>query len=188
MKYTKSVLNRVSICEIMAGILFKIYFVVYKIYLYVLYNIDHKLYMSRCIPFLKKIGIKINGNPRFINYNVKFDGTNNFSLIELNDNCVVTGSTLILTHDFSIYHAAIGCKKITKNDPEFKKTGRVVIGENAFVGANCIILPGVTIGKNAIVGAGSVVTKDVPDNLVAAGNPARIIKSIDKYSYNNCFV
>jgi acetyltransferase-like isoleucine patch superfamily enzyme len=165
----------------MAGILFKIYFAVCRIYLYVLYNIDHKLYMSRYIPFLKRIGIKINGNPRYINYNVKFDSTNNYSLIELNDNCVVTGSTLILTHDFSIYHAAIGCKKITKNDPEFKRTGKVIIGENAFVGANCIILPGVTIGKNVIVGAGSVVTKDVQDNTIVGGNPARRIKFIDEY-------
>lgn len=174
--------------DIMTGIFFKIYFVVYRIYLYVLYNLDHKLYMSRYIPFLKKIGIKINGNPRYINYNVKFDSTNNYSLIELNDNCVVTGSTLILTHDFSIYHAAIGCKKITKNDPEFKRTGKVIIGENAFVGANCIILPGVNIGNNSIVGAGSVVTKDVTPDTIVAGNPARIIKSVDEYFYNNCFV
>ena len=170
--------------DIMTGIFFKIYFVVYRIYLYVLYNLDHKLYMSRYIPFLKKIGIKINGNPRYINYNVKFDSTNNYSLIELNDNCVVTGSTLILTHDFSIYHAAIGCNKITKNDPEFKITDRVVIGENAFVGANCILLPGVTIGKNAIVGAGSVVTKDVPDDVIVAGNPARIVKNIEDYVFS----
>lgn len=141
--------------------------------------------MKNYIPFLKRIGVQINGNPRYINYDVKFDSTENYSLIELNDNCVVTGRTLILTHDFSIYHAAIGCKKITKNDPEFKRTGRVIIGENAFVGANCIILPGVTIGKNTIVGAGSVVTRDVPDNLIVAGNPARKIKSIDAYVLEN---
>ncbi|WP_394297135.1 acyltransferase [Methanosarcina mazei] len=141
--------------------------------------------MSRYIPFLKRIGIKINGNPRYINYNVKFDSTNNYSLIELNDNCVVTGSTLILTHDFSIYHAAIGCKKITKKDPEFKRTGRVIIGVNAFVGANCIILPGTKIGKNAIVGAGSVVTRDVPPDTIVAGNPAKVIKSIEEYVNQN---
>lgn len=52
----------------------------------------------------------------------------------------------------------------------------VVIKRNAWIGAGVTVLPGVTIGENAVVGAGSVVTKDVPDNAVAAGNPARIIK------------
>lgn len=165
----------------MATILFKIYFAVYRFYLYILYNINHKLYMKKYTKFLKKIGIKVNGNPRYINFDVKFDSTENYSLIELNDNSVITGRTLILTHDYSIYHAYIGAKKITKYDPEFRRTGRVIIGENAFVGANCIILPGVTIHENAIVGAGSVVTKDVPRNTIVAGNPAKKIRPIEEY-------
>ena len=48
--------------------------------------------------------------------------------------------------------------------------------ENAIIGANSTLLPGVSIGKNAIVGAGSVVTKDVPENHVVAGNPAKFLK------------
>lgn len=55
----------------------------------------------------------------------------------------------------------------------------IVIEENAWIGINSTILPGVTIGKNAIVGAGSVVTKDVAPNTIVAGNPARFIKNID---------
>ena len=55
----------------------------------------------------------------------------------------------------------------------------ITIKNNAWICAGAIICPGVTIGENAVVGAGAVVTKDVPDNMVAAGNPARIIKSID---------
>ena len=53
-----------------------------------------------------------------------------------------------------------------------------IIGEHAKIGANATILPGIKIGKNALVGAGSVVTKDVPDNAIVAGNPAKIIGDI----------
>lgn len=54
----------------------------------------------------------------------------------------------------------------------------VVIRRNAWLGAGVIVLPGVTIGENAIVGAGSVVTKDVPDNAVVVGSPAKIVKYV----------
>lgn len=57
-------------------------------------------------------------------------------------------------------------------------TNPVVIREGAWIASDAIILPGVTIGKNAVVGAGSVVTKDVPDNEVWAGTPAKFIKKI----------
>ncbi|QGU15946.1 N-acetyltransferase [Leclercia sp. 119287] len=58
---------------------------------------------------------------------------------------------------------------------EYPKT---LIKKGASVGANATILPGITIGYNSIVGAGSVVTKDIPDNVIVAGNPAKIIRSI----------
>ena len=56
-----------------------------------------------------------------------------------------------------------------------------MIGNNVFVGAGTIILPRVHIGNRVIIGAGSIVTKDIPDNKVAAGNPARVICDIDAY-------
>ena len=58
-------------------------------------------------------------------------------------------------------------------------TKEIRIKRNAWIGARVSILPGVTIGENAIVGTGSVVTKDIPDNAIAVGNPARVIKMID---------
>ena len=59
---------------------------------------------------------------------------------------------------------------IEKSDP-------IVIGDNVWLGANVLILPGISIGNNVVVGAGSVVTKSFPDNVVIAGNPAKIIKT-----------
>ncbi len=58
------------------------------------------------------------------------------------------------------------------------KSGKITIKDKAWIGFNCIILKGVTIGEEAVVAAGSVVTKDIPDFAVAAGNPAQIIKQL----------
>ena len=57
----------------------------------------------------------------------------------------------------------------------------VHIGSNCWLGAGAIVLPGVTIGNNVVIGAGSVVTKDLPDNVVAVGNPCRVLRSTELY-------
>ena len=70
-------------------------------------------------------------------------------------------------------------------DPELRARGLqynkdVYIGENAWIGAGVIIVPGVRIGKNTVIGAGSVVTKDIPDNVVAVGNPCRVLREVSE--------
>ena len=55
----------------------------------------------------------------------------------------------------------------------------VRIGNNVWIGANSVILPGVTIGDNSVIGAGSIVTKDIPANVVAVGNPCRVLREIN---------
>lgn len=57
----------------------------------------------------------------------------------------------------------------------------VSIGENAWIGAGTVIVPGITIGKNAVIGAGSIVTKDIPDNVVAVGNPCRVLRPVGEH-------
>lgn len=91
-------------------------------------------------------------------------------LIRIGDNVTFSTNVTILAHDASLKMLCGLCK-----------IGKVVIGNNVFIGANSCVLPGVEIGDNVIVGACSVVTKNIPNDVVVAGNPARIIKTTDEY-------
>jgi acetyltransferase-like isoleucine patch superfamily enzyme len=85
--------------------------------------------------------------------------------IHIGKNTLIASQTTILCHDH--------CKRV--NNQPFLADVR--IGERCFIAVGAMILPGVTIGNEVIVGAGAVVTKDVPSNVIVAGNPARIIKT-----------
>lgn len=89
-------------------------------------------------------------------------------LITIGDNVTISSNVNILAHDSSTNK--VGCHT---------KIGLVSIGNNVFVGAKSLILCNVHIGSNVIIGGGSIVTHNIPDNCVVAGNPARIICSID---------
>lgn len=104
--------------------------------------------------------------------------------IEIGDDVTLAPRVHILAHDASTW-TFIGYTKI-KN---------TVIGNRVFIGASSIILPGVSIGNDVIIGAGSIVTKNVPDNTIYAGNPAKFIMNTDDYieqerqkmNAENCF-
>lgn len=91
-------------------------------------------------------------------------------LIKMGDNVTLAPRVHILCHDAS-----------TKTHLGYTKIGKVTIGDNVFIGAESVVLPNVTIGSNVIIGANSTVTKNIPDNVVAAGNPAKIICSLEEY-------
>ncbi len=95
-------------------------------------------------------------------------------LIKIGNHCTIAPGVCFITHDG-------GTWVFTQEIPSLQRFGKIEIKDNCFIGLNSIILPNVTIGPNSIVGAGSVVTKDVPPNTVVAGNPARVIKTIDEY-------
>jgi maltose O-acetyltransferase len=90
--------------------------------------------------------------------------------VEIGDEVTLAPRVQILAHDASTF-PYLGYTRIAK----------VKIGSRVFVGAGSIILPGVTIGDDVVIGAGSVVSHDIPSGHVAAGNPARVISTIDEY-------
>lgn len=120
------------------------------------------------LRWLVKNGLKIGKNT-YIAPSVLIDPTFPW-LISIGDNCRLTFNAIVLAHDASM-----------KKHLNYTKIGTVSIGNNCFIGAGSIILPGVRIGDDVIVGAGSVVTHDVPSRSVVAGNPAAIINTIDDF-------
>jgi acetyltransferase-like isoleucine patch superfamily enzyme len=96
--------------------------------------------------------------------------------IEIHDNVKLGGGVKIYDTDFHSLNS--NDRLIASVDFKNKKTAKVVVNNNVFVGAGSIILKGVTIGLNSIIGAGSVVSKDIPDNEIWAGNPAKFIRRV----------
>src|SRR5438270_9201259 len=100
-----------------------------------------------------------------------------------NFNCVVLDVCRVTIGDFSLFGPAVQIYTATHPmNPELRRKQEfakpVAIGSDVWVGGGAIICPGVTIGSRAVIGAGSVVTRDVPDQVFAAGNPCRVIRAI----------
>jgi maltose O-acetyltransferase len=114
------------------------------------------------------MGVQIGSGCKIMNH-VMIDHSH-YWLISIGNNVTIAPNVHILAHDASM-----------KNELTYTKIGLVKILDNVFIGSGSIILPGVCIGKNAIVGAGSVVTRDVPENAVVAGNPARCLTTHEVY-------
>lgn len=119
--------------------------------------------------------IRIGANTYFFGTNSTIVDTQRPELLEIGDYCKIASGVKILTHDYS---RSVLRKKYGEVLGEAKKT---IIQDNVFIGIDSIILPGTVIGNNVIVGAGSVVRGKIPDDVVVAGNPAKVIESLDEY-------
>lgn len=127
--------------------------------------------------------------PFYVDYgNNIFFGNNcevNMNCTFLDDNRIVIGDNALIAPNVQIYTAFHPTNAADRFGPPREdgssafcktQTAPVTIGNNVWIGGGAILLPGVTIGDNVVIGAGSIVTKDIPANSVACGNPCRVIR------------
>ena len=137
-----------------------------KIFLICLAKFDH-------VKFARHIGVNMGENIYIYGDPISMFGTEPWC-VTLGNNVHITREVLFVTHD--------GGTLLYRNEiPDLEITAPIKVGNNVYIGVRSIILPGVTIGNNCIVAAGSVVAKDVPDDSVVGGVPAKVIKSSSDY-------
>ena len=134
----------------------------------------YRLIQSKIDPlgYAKKVGVN------FPEGELHLYGTVSWStepwIITLGKNVHITHGVKFITHDG-------GTLLFRKEIPDLEITKPITVGDDVYFGNNVIVLPGVHIGSRVVIGAGAVVTKDIPDNSVAVGCPARVIKTCDAY-------
>jgi len=144
------------------------------------------------ISFGKNVQIGVVSSPNFYSHYTYLEARDERSEIIIGDNVTINNafsvecsSKVVIENDVLI---GLNCSiidndghnlAIEKRSIGNPKTAPVHIRQNVFLGSNVSILKGVTIGKNSIIGNGSVVTKDIPENVIAAGNPAKVIRNLD---------
>ncbi|HCD8034100.1 TPA: chorismate mutase [Enterococcus faecium] len=127
-----------------------------------------KIYMEPVINFDYGYNIFVGEN-FYANFNCTFLDV---SMIEIGDNCMFAPNVQLYTATHPLHPV--------KRNSGLEYAKPIKIGNNVWLGGGVIVTPGVTLGDNVVVGAGSVVTKSFPDNVVIAGNPARIIKTVEE--------
>lgn len=165
-----------------------------KIHEYNLTRPDDKKKMKEMIKnILGKTGEDVCVEQPFrCDYGKNIEVGNNFFA---NYNCVILdvakvtiGENVMFAPNVSIYTAGHPIHPESRNSG-YEYGIPVTIGDNVWVGGSVVINPGVKIGNNVVIGSGSVVTKDIPDNVIAVGNPCRVIREITeedrKYYYRN---
>ncbi len=143
---------------------------------------DFKKIQEISYRLLGRAGKNLFINPPFYcDYGTYIEVGDNFSA---NYNCtildvakVTIGSNVMFAPNVSVFTAGHPVHPAARNTM-YEYGISITIGDNVWVGGNSVILPGVHIGSNTVIGAGSVVTKDIPDGVIAAGNPCRVIRKI----------
>lgn len=119
-------------------------------------------------------------------YNISIGANfySNYNLTILDCAKVTIGNNVFIAPNVSLFTAGHPIHFEPRNQ-EFEHALPITIGNNVWIGGNVVINPGITIGDNSVIGAGSIVTRNIPDNVIAFGNPCRIIRNIteDDKSY-----
>lgn len=124
-------------------------------------------------PFYCDYGTHIEvGKNFFANYNCTIIDV---ARVRIGDNCQLAPNVAIYTAGHPVHPVA--------RNSMYEYGMEVTLGDNVWVGGNTVILPGVHIGSNTVIGAGSVVTKDIPDWVIAAGNPCKVIRKITEEDF-----
>ena len=150
----------------------KLKILVYKIIVYHFPRLSSPYLYNK---ILKMEGIDVGDKTKFFQPRTITIDRERPWMLKIGNYCKITRGCIILTHDYSrsvlrrAFHDFLG------------ESGMTIIGDNVFIGMNSIILMGAKIGNNVIIGAGSVVSGNIPDNVVVAGNPAKIIRTLDKH-------
>ena len=124
------------------------------------------------LKYMQKVGVNFPSDGVFIYGTVEW-GTEPW-IITLGSNVHITNGCKFITHDG-------GTLLFRKDIPDLEITKPITVGNNVYFGNDVLVLPGVNIGSNVVIGARAVVTKDIPDNSVVVGVPARVIKTADEY-------
>lgn len=141
---------------------------------------EKRLYLLQ--KLFGKVGSNIYIEPKFYcDYGSNIElGDNvymNFNCVFLDVCKIKVGNNVLFAPNVQVLTATHPLDAKTRNQGlEFGKS--IVIGDNCWIGAGAIILPGITIGKNTTIGAGSVVNRDIPPNVLAVGNPCKVVKEI----------
>lgn len=104
----------------------------------------------------------------------------NFNLTLVDDTYIYIGNSVMIGPNVTLATAGHPVEpELRREVAQFNIP--IHIGDNVWIGANSVVLPGVKIGENSVIGAGSVVTKDIPSNVVAVGNPCRVLREIGEH-------
>lgn len=150
------------------------------------------LFVNKCKGSLIEIGTKCRfmsvrwGNLIGLNHQCMLSTSTSSSSLKIGNSCSFSGVSIWCFEKIIIdNNVRVGANVLImdgdahQDDPRAGKNAPVHICDNVWIGANSIVLKGVTIGRNSLIGAGSVVTKDIPDNVVAAGNPCKVIRELE---------
>lgn len=133
-----------------------------------------KKYSKSPLEYARFIGVTVGEHTRISDYH---HWSSEPYLISIGDNCAVTNEVKFFTHG--------GGRVFREDIPDYDCFGKIKVGNNVYIGARSLIMPGIIIEDNVVIAAGSVVTKSIPSGVVVGGNPARIICTLGEYKERN---